>query len=142
MNNFPGVLRESVKKRKIQIYSALGALHVDCFRLSKDSFFLLLLISPKFNTIPGLCHLHFFTVMRRCVWDCWGMMCPMQIPTFLSCLFLSAGVEDEVEPEMPIGPRPRPLSDTQLKEKAIPIPEAKAFFFFTPTNKYENHIHT
>ncbi len=69
-------------------------------------------------------------------------MCLMQIPKCLSCLFLSAGVEAEEEPEMPVGPRPCPLSDTQLKEKAIPIPEAKAFFFFTPTNKYENHIHT
>lgn len=52
-----------------------------------------------------------------------------------------AGVEAEEEPEMPVGPRPRPLSDTQLKEKAIPIPEAKAFFFFTPTNKFRVLCH-
>lgn len=54
----------------------------------------------------------------------------------LSSLFFSAGEEDDEEPEMPVGPRPRPLSDIQLKEKAVPMPEAKAFFIFSPTNKY------
>lgn len=51
-----------------------------------------------------------------------------------------AGEEDE--PEMPVGPRPRPLSDIQLKEKAIPMPEARAFFIFSPSNKYEKPKHT
>lgn len=42
---------------------------------------------------------------------------------------------------MPVGPRPRPLSDIQLKEKAVPMPQAKAFFVFSPSNKYEKHTH-
>lgn len=45
------------------------------------------------------------------------------------------GDEDDEEPEMPVGPRPRPLSDIQLKEKAVPMPEARAFFIFSHTNK-------
>lgn len=45
------------------------------------------------------------------------------------------GDEDDDEPEMPVGPRPRPLSDIQLKEKAVPMPEARAFFIFSNTNK-------
>lgn len=36
---------------------------------------------------------------------------------------------------MPVGPRPRPLSDIQLKEKVVPMPEARAFFVFSHTNK-------
>uniref|UniRef100_A0A671YWB7 Voltage-dependent L-type calcium channel subunit alpha n=1 Tax=Sparus aurata TaxID=8175 RepID=A0A671YWB7_SPAAU len=44
------------------------------------------------------------------------------------------GDDDDDEPEMPVGPRPRPLSDIQLKEKAIPMPEARAFFVFSHTN--------
>lgn len=64
------------------------------------------------------------------------------LPKILFCLFFLAGAEDEEEPEMPVGPRPRPLSDIQLKEKAIPMPEARAFFIFSPSNKYEMHIHT
>lgn len=46
-----------------------------------------------------------------------------------------SGDEDDDEPEMPVGPRPRPLSDIQLKEKAVPMPEARAFFIFSNTNK-------
>lgn len=49
---------------------------------------------------------------------------------------------DEDEPEVPVGPRPRPLSDIQLKEKAVPMPEARAFFIFSPSNKYEKPKHT
>lgn len=52
---------------------------------------------------------------------------------------LSLGDEDEDEPEMPVGPRPRPLSDIQLKEKVVPMPEARAFFVFSHTNKYGSH---
>uniref|UniRef100_A0AAZ3SE82 Voltage-dependent L-type calcium channel subunit alpha n=1 Tax=Oncorhynchus tshawytscha TaxID=74940 RepID=A0AAZ3SE82_ONCTS len=48
--------------------------------------------------------------------------------------------EDE-DPEMPVGPRPRPLSDIQLKEKAIPMPEARAFFIFSNTNKFRVLCH-
>uniref|UniRef100_A0A5F8G215 Voltage-dependent L-type calcium channel subunit alpha n=1 Tax=Monodelphis domestica TaxID=13616 RepID=A0A5F8G215_MONDO len=32
-------------------------------------------------------------------------------------------------------PRPRPLAELQLKEKAVPMPEASSFFIFSPTNK-------
>ncbi|XP_058629137.1 voltage-dependent L-type calcium channel subunit alpha-1C isoform X20 [Onychostoma macrolepis] len=52
-----------------------------------------------------------------------------------------AGEEDDEEPEMPVGPRPRPLSDIQLKEKAVPMPEAKAFFIFSPSNKFRVLCH-
>ncbi|XP_038594763.1 voltage-dependent L-type calcium channel subunit alpha-1C isoform X8 [Micropterus salmoides] len=51
------------------------------------------------------------------------------------------GDDDEDEPEMPVGPRPRPLSDIQLKEKAIPMPEARAFFIFSHTNKFRVLCH-
>uniref|UniRef100_A0A5G2R4Z7 Voltage-dependent L-type calcium channel subunit alpha n=1 Tax=Sus scrofa TaxID=9823 RepID=A0A5G2R4Z7_PIG len=47
----------------------------------------------------------------------------------------SPGDDEEDEPEIPISPRPRPLAELQLKEKAVPIPEASAFFIFSPTNK-------
>uniref|UniRef100_A0A3B4TK87 Voltage-dependent L-type calcium channel subunit alpha n=1 Tax=Seriola dumerili TaxID=41447 RepID=A0A3B4TK87_SERDU len=49
--------------------------------------------------------------------------------------------DDDDEPEMPVGPRPRPLSDIQLKEKAIPMPEARAFFIFSHTNKFRVLCH-
>ncbi|XP_059367283.1 voltage-dependent L-type calcium channel subunit alpha-1C-like [Carassius carassius] len=52
-----------------------------------------------------------------------------------------AGEEDEEEPEMQVGPRPRPLSDIQLKEKAAPMPEAKAFFIFSSSNKFRVLCH-
>ncbi|XP_051974116.1 voltage-dependent L-type calcium channel subunit alpha-1C-like isoform X2 [Xyrauchen texanus] len=52
-----------------------------------------------------------------------------------------AGEDDDEEPEMPVGPRPRPLSDIQLKEKAVPMPEAKAFFIFSPSNKFRAFCH-
>uniref|UniRef100_A0A8C1L754 Voltage-dependent L-type calcium channel subunit alpha n=1 Tax=Cyprinus carpio TaxID=7962 RepID=A0A8C1L754_CYPCA len=52
-----------------------------------------------------------------------------------------AGEEDDEEPEMPVGPRPRPLSDIQLKEKAVPMPEARAFFIFSPNNKFRVLCH-
>ena len=56
-------------------------------------------------------------------------------PSSLSPPPLQVGEDEEEEPEMPVGPRPRPLSDVQLKEKAIPMPEARAFFVFSHTNK-------
>ncbi|XP_036373460.1 voltage-dependent L-type calcium channel subunit alpha-1C isoform X1 [Megalops cyprinoides] len=51
------------------------------------------------------------------------------------------GEEEDEEPEMPVGPRPRPLSDIQLKEKAVPMPEARAFFIFSHTNKFRVLCH-
>ncbi|XP_005988501.1 voltage-dependent L-type calcium channel subunit alpha-1S [Latimeria chalumnae] len=45
------------------------------------------------------------------------------------------GDDEEEEPEIPLSPRPRPLAELQLKEKAVPMPEASAFFIFSPTNK-------
>lgn len=37
---------------------------------------------------------------------------------------------------MPVGPRPRPMSELHLKEKAVPMPDASAFFIFSPSNRY------
>ncbi|XP_070405065.1 voltage-dependent L-type calcium channel subunit alpha-1C isoform X18 [Nothobranchius furzeri] len=51
------------------------------------------------------------------------------------------GDDEDDEPEMPVGPRPRPLSDIQLKEKAVPMPEARAFFVFSHTNKFRVLCH-
>uniref|UniRef100_A0A7N4P0Y2 Voltage-dependent L-type calcium channel subunit alpha n=1 Tax=Sarcophilus harrisii TaxID=9305 RepID=A0A7N4P0Y2_SARHA len=45
------------------------------------------------------------------------------------------GDDEEEEPEIPLSPRPRPLAELQLKEKAVPMPEASSFFIFSPTNK-------
>ncbi|KAM6284040.1 voltage-dependent L-type calcium channel subunit alpha-1C isoform 1-T1 [Spheniscus humboldti] len=49
--------------------------------------------------------------------------------------------EDEEEPEMPVGPRPRPMSELHLKEKAVPMPDASAFFIFSPNNRFRVHCH-
>ncbi|XP_048355524.1 voltage-dependent L-type calcium channel subunit alpha-1C isoform X3 [Sphaerodactylus townsendi] len=51
------------------------------------------------------------------------------------------GEEEEEEPEMPVGPRPRPMSELHLKEKAVPMPEASAFFVFSPSNRFRVHCH-
>ncbi|RXN01696.1 Voltage-dependent L-type calcium channel subunit alpha-1F [Acipenser ruthenus] len=51
------------------------------------------------------------------------------------------GDDEEEEPEMPMGPRPRPLSEVHLKEKAVPMPEARAFFVFSHTNKFRISCH-
>ncbi|RXN01103.1 Voltage-dependent L-type calcium channel subunit alpha-1C [Acipenser ruthenus] len=51
------------------------------------------------------------------------------------------GDDDEEEPEMPMGPRPRPLSEVHLKEKAVPMPEARAFFIFSHTNEFRISCH-
>uniref|UniRef100_A0A2I3HUC2 Voltage-dependent L-type calcium channel subunit alpha n=1 Tax=Nomascus leucogenys TaxID=61853 RepID=A0A2I3HUC2_NOMLE len=51
------------------------------------------------------------------------------------------GEEDEEEPEMPVGPRPRPLSELHLKEKAVPMPEASAFFIFSSNNRFRLQCH-
>lgn len=55
-------------------------------------------------------------------------------PTSLSPI--PTGDDEEDEPEIPVSPRPRPLAELQLKEKAVPIPEASSFFIFSPTNKW------
>uniref|UniRef100_A0A044PYG0 Voltage-dependent L-type calcium channel subunit alpha n=1 Tax=Xenopus tropicalis TaxID=8364 RepID=A0A044PYG0_XENTR len=46
-----------------------------------------------------------------------------------------------LEPEIPISPRPRPLAELQLKEKAVPMPDASSFFIFGPTNKFRVLCH-
>uniref|UniRef100_A0A8C5J961 Voltage-dependent L-type calcium channel subunit alpha n=1 Tax=Junco hyemalis TaxID=40217 RepID=A0A8C5J961_JUNHY len=53
----------------------------------------------------------------------------------------TAPAEDEEEPEMPVGPRPRPMSELHLKEKAVPMPDASAFFIFSPNNRFRVHCH-
>ncbi|KAM4562813.1 dihydropyridine-sensitive L-type skeletal muscle calcium channel subunit alpha-1-like isoform 2-T2 [Odontesthes bonariensis] len=45
------------------------------------------------------------------------------------------GDDEEEEPAIPISPRPRPMADLQLKEEAVPLPEASSFFVFGPQNK-------
>uniref|UniRef100_A0A8C2SDN3 Voltage-dependent L-type calcium channel subunit alpha-1C n=1 Tax=Capra hircus TaxID=9925 RepID=A0A8C2SDN3_CAPHI len=61
--------------------------------------------------------------------------------TTLSSLPQQEREEDEEEPEMPVGPRPRPLSELHLKEKAVPMPEASAFFIFSPSNRFRLQCH-
>ncbi|NWX23478.1 CAC1S protein, partial [Aegotheles bennettii] len=51
------------------------------------------------------------------------------------------GDDEEDEPEIPLSPRPRPLAELQLKEKAVPMPEASSFFIFSPTNKFRILCH-
>ncbi|XP_067906860.1 voltage-dependent L-type calcium channel subunit alpha-1C isoform X2 [Heterodontus francisci] len=51
------------------------------------------------------------------------------------------GDEDDDEPEMPVGPRPRPLSELHIKEKAVPMPDASAFFVFNTTNRFRVLCH-
>lgn len=41
--------------------------------------------------------------------------------------------EDD-EPEVPAGPRPRRISELNMKEKIAPIPEGSAFFILSKTN--------
>ncbi|KAH0630118.1 hypothetical protein JD844_012766 [Phrynosoma platyrhinos] len=42
--------------------------------------------------------------------------------------------EEEEEPEVPAGPRPRRISELNMKEKMTPIPEGSSFFIFSNTN--------
>ncbi|XP_043933418.1 voltage-dependent L-type calcium channel subunit alpha-1D [Protopterus annectens] len=44
------------------------------------------------------------------------------------------GDDDDDEPELPAGPRPRRLSELNMKEKITPIPEGSAFFILSSTN--------
>uniref|UniRef100_A0A8C4QAD1 Voltage-dependent L-type calcium channel subunit alpha n=1 Tax=Eptatretus burgeri TaxID=7764 RepID=A0A8C4QAD1_EPTBU len=53
--------------------------------------------------------------------------------------------DDEKEDEdldEPSGPRPRRLSDLNLKEKVVPIPQGSAFFIFSTTNPLRVFCHT
>ncbi|KAG8450975.1 hypothetical protein GDO86_003308 [Hymenochirus boettgeri] len=51
------------------------------------------------------------------------------------------GDDEEEEPDIPLSPRPRPLAELQLKEKAVPMPEATSFFIFGPKNKFRVLCH-
>ncbi|KAK1152751.1 voltage-dependent L-type calcium channel subunit alpha-1S-like [Acipenser oxyrinchus oxyrinchus] len=51
------------------------------------------------------------------------------------------GDDEEEEPDIPLSPRPRPMAELQLKEKAVPMPEASAFFIFGPQNKIRKLCH-
>uniref|UniRef100_A0A8D3E8J1 Voltage-dependent L-type calcium channel subunit alpha n=1 Tax=Scophthalmus maximus TaxID=52904 RepID=A0A8D3E8J1_SCOMX len=46
------------------------------------------------------------------------------------------GDDEEEDPDIPESPRPRPMADLQLKEEAVPMPDASSFFIFGPQNKY------
>uniref|UniRef100_A0A4W6ED95 Voltage-dependent L-type calcium channel subunit alpha n=1 Tax=Lates calcarifer TaxID=8187 RepID=A0A4W6ED95_LATCA len=49
--------------------------------------------------------------------------------------------DEEEDPEIPESPRPRPMADLQLKEEAVPMPEASSFFIFGPQNKFRKLCH-
>jgi len=53
----------------------------------------------------------------------------------LTLVFCVIGDDEEEEPAIPISPRPRPMADLQLKEEAVPLPEASSFYVFGPQNK-------
>ncbi|CBY24520.1 unnamed protein product [Oikopleura dioica] len=55
-------------------------------------------------------------------------------------LHLPEGDEDS-EPEVPSGPRPKRLSDLNLKEKTVPMPNASAFFCLSTTNPFRKICH-
>lgn len=57
---------------------------------------------------------------------------PLNVAAYFLCII---GDDEEEEPEIPISPRPRPMADLQLKEEAVPLPEASSFFVFGPQNK-------
>ncbi|XP_057675520.1 voltage-dependent L-type calcium channel subunit alpha-1D isoform X2 [Corythoichthys intestinalis] len=52
-------------------------------------------------------------------------------------------VDDDNEdlPELPVGPRPKRLSELTIKEKTPPIPEGSAFFIFSSTNPFRVFCH-
>ena len=49
----------------------------------------------------------------------------------------AAHSDTEEKPTIPVGPRPRRLSDFNLKEKKQEMPEASSFFVFSSTNRYK-----
>uniref|UniRef100_A0A4W6F8G4 Voltage-dependent L-type calcium channel subunit alpha n=1 Tax=Lates calcarifer TaxID=8187 RepID=A0A4W6F8G4_LATCA len=58
------------------------------------------------------------------------LRCVTALYNFESTLLHMVGDDEEEEPEIPISPRPRPMADLQLKEEAVPLPEASSFFIF------------
>ncbi|XP_077465984.1 voltage-dependent L-type calcium channel subunit alpha-1D isoform X1 [Stigmatopora argus] len=52
-------------------------------------------------------------------------------------------VDDDNEdlPKVPVGPRPKRISELTIKEKSIPIPEGSAFFIFSSTNPFRVFCH-
>uniref|UniRef100_UPI00358FC450 voltage-dependent L-type calcium channel subunit alpha-1D-like isoform X2 n=1 Tax=Myxine glutinosa TaxID=7769 RepID=UPI00358FC450 len=51
------------------------------------------------------------------------------------------GDDEECDPELPVGPRPRITEELAIKEKLVPMPEASAFFIFSPTNIFRVICH-
>ena len=49
--------------------------------------------------------------------------------------------DDDSEPEVPSGPRPKRLSDLNLKEKTIPMPNASSLFFLGTNNAFRKAAH-
>ena len=49
--------------------------------------------------------------------------------------------DDDSDPEIPSGPRPTRLSDLNLKEKQLPMPEATSFFIFSKDNRFRKFCH-
>ena len=49
--------------------------------------------------------------------------------------------DDDSEPEVPSGPRPKRLSDLNLKEKTIPMPNASSFFCLGTNNPFRKACH-
>jgi len=43
--------------------------------------------------------------------------------------------DTESRPEIPVGPRPRRLSELNFKEEKVPMPQVTSFFVFTSQNK-------
>lgn len=61
----------------------------------------------------------------------------LEMPLLISPSSCCLGDDEEEDPEIPESPRPRPMADLQLKEEAVPMPEASSFFIFGPQNKYD-----
>lgn len=49
--------------------------------------------------------------------------------------------DDDSDPEIPSGPRPTRLSDLNLKEKQMPMPESSSFFIFKKDNRFRKFCH-
>uniref|UniRef100_A0A8C4WR28 Voltage-dependent L-type calcium channel subunit alpha n=1 Tax=Eptatretus burgeri TaxID=7764 RepID=A0A8C4WR28_EPTBU len=66
----------------------------------------------------------------------------------LACLAFSyksvaheGGEQNDSEPEIPVGPRPRRLSELHIKEKIAPMPGSSAFFLFSHNNPFRVLCH-
>ncbi|CAM9958434.1 unnamed protein product [Lampetra planeri] len=51
------------------------------------------------------------------------------------------GDDEECDPELPLGPRPRITEELAIKEKLVPMPEASSFFIFGTKNKFRIMCH-